>query len=56
MGTVFYCNGKKGVCNKIDQCDTCKHFDGSGGREIKKNGIRGLWAGLKKLIRKGDDL
>lgn len=51
MDTVFYCNGKKGVCPRI-KCDDCKHFDGSGGREIKKKSIRALLVRLKNLVRK----
>ena len=32
---AFYCNGKKGVCDKYPVCKhTCEHFDNSGGKHI----------------------
>lgn len=34
---VFYCNGKKGVCDCDILCRDCQHADNSGGRDLPTN-------------------
>ena len=31
----YFCNGKKGFCNKFPCTDACEFYDGSGGEDIE---------------------
>ena len=37
---AFYCNGKKGVCDRDSLCNNCEHFDNTGGRRTLTNADR----------------
>ena len=47
---VFYCNGKKGICDCSTICADCDFFDESGGKYIKDDNP--YWERICKLSAK----
>ena len=47
----FWCNGKKGLCNKHCRCAECEHHDHSGGEEVEAD-ANPYWEPITEIAEK----